>query len=193
MVTEAWLPLSIRRDASAAVLRKPLYQILLGNGLAFGGVVQETLPTLVDPAIATHLAVPVGTPALRLIRLIQDADDRPVLHLTVHASAERSRILMEVPASAANTLPAGHLLHELLPSTQGDTQVAALRPRRRKPMQAQSRPTITGRHQSMTVVRTGDARRYSFEAPGMSVWPYQLSLPGSPLKGPARSGVTQPP
>ena len=116
MVTEAWLPLSIGRDLTASMLRrKPLYRILLRKGLAFGRVVQETRATLVDPAIATNLAVPVGSPALRLVRLMHDADDRPVLHLTVHAAAERSRILMEVPASAVNTLPTGHLVHEVLP------------------------------------------------------------------------------
>jgi GntR family transcriptional regulator len=116
MVTDAWLPLAVGSHLTGSMLRKqPLYEILLAEGVTFGRVVQETSATLADPIIAAHLAIPVGSPALRLVRLMHDLDDRPLLHLTVHAAAERSRILMEVPASAVNTLPTGHLVHEVSP------------------------------------------------------------------------------
>ena len=116
MVTDAWLPLSVGSQLTGSMLRKqPLYALLLAQGLTFGRVVQETSATLADPIIAAHLAIPVGSPALRLVRLMHDADDRPLLHLTVHAAAERTRILMEIPASAVDTLPTGHLVHEVFP------------------------------------------------------------------------------
>lgn len=47
------------------------------------------------------------------MRIIYDDRQRPVQHLTATMSPERSRVLMEVPPTAIDTLSAGQIMHDL--------------------------------------------------------------------------------
>jgi hypothetical protein len=54
-------------------------------------------------------------PLVKLTRLRHDVKRRPVQHLTVHISPERSRLLMDVSIDAVNTLASGSIFHDLGP------------------------------------------------------------------------------
>jgi GntR family transcriptional regulator len=43
---------------------------------------------------------------------MHDRSDRPVEHLTAHMTPQHSRILMEIPGDAIDSLSAGHILHD---------------------------------------------------------------------------------
>ena len=116
MVTEAWVPEHVGRHVTAAALKKrALFEILMAEGVKFGRVVQEVTAVAADPHYAGLLQTDVATPLLRMTRLLYDTADQPIQHLTIHVSSQRSRILMDVPADAINTLSAGHITHDLLP------------------------------------------------------------------------------
>lgn len=113
MVTDAWVPMDLGRRVTAAALEKnALYEILLKQGVEFGRVVQEFCAVVADPTRASLLRTEVGGPILRLVRLMHDLEERPILHLTAHMPAERSRILMEIPGATVNTLASGQIVHD---------------------------------------------------------------------------------
>lgn len=113
MLTDAWVPARLRTGVTAARLRKmPLYQVLLAQGIRFGRVIQEFTAVIADPVHAKRLQVEGGAPLLRLVRIMHDGKDQPVLYLTVHLSSERSRILMDIPGETVNTLVAGRIVHD---------------------------------------------------------------------------------
>lgn len=115
MLTDAWIPARLRMGVTASSLRKmALYEVLLAQGVRFGRVVQEFTAVIADPVRARRMKVEVGAPLLRLIRIMHDEEDRPILYLTVHLSSERSRILMDIPGEAVNTLTAGRIVHDAL-------------------------------------------------------------------------------
>jgi len=72
--------------------------------------VQEISATVGDPQRAGLLRTEVGGPILKLVRLMHDMDERPVLHLTVHMVADRASILMEIAGATINTLTAGQIV-----------------------------------------------------------------------------------
>src|SRR6185503_12405696 len=81
MLTDAWIPADLGKKVTAAALRrKPLYQILLGQGIRFGRVVQEISAEAADPWRASLLQTAVSAPLIRLTRLIRDVGNRPVQH-----------------------------------------------------------------------------------------------------------------
>lgn len=113
LLNETWVPEHLgRRITAAAMKRKPLYQILLDQGIQFGHVIQEITAVAADPFLADQLRVPVSAPLIRLTRLLHDTDDRPVQHLTATMSPERTRVLMDIKSDDINTLNAGHLAHD---------------------------------------------------------------------------------
>lgn len=113
MLTDAWVPESAgRKVTEAALKRKPMYQILLDQGVVFGRVIQDISAEAADPPLASLLQTAVSAPLIRMTRLTHDRQDRPVLHLTVHLSPERSRIVMDISAEQIDTLGAGHIVHD---------------------------------------------------------------------------------
>lgn len=113
MLTDAWVPEAIgRKVTEAALKRKPMYQILLDQGVTFGRVIQEISAEAADPSRAALLETAISAPLIRMTRLMHDRQDRPILHLTVHLSPERSRILMDIATEQINTLGAGHIVHD---------------------------------------------------------------------------------
>lgn len=112
MMTDAWVPESLGRHINASSLRKrALYEVLMAQGVQFGRVLQEITAEVTDPYQAGHLESAVGSPLLKVIRLIHDRQDRPVEHLVAITPSERGRVLMEVPGEQVNTLSAGYITH----------------------------------------------------------------------------------
>lgn len=112
MVTDAWIPAHLGKKLTAAALRKQaLYEYLMAQGVVFGRVVQEITAQVADPARAALLKTDVGSALLKLVRLMHDREARPLLHLTVYLTPERSRILMDIPGDKVNTLSAGQIVH----------------------------------------------------------------------------------
>jgi GntR family transcriptional regulator len=113
MLTDAWVPMALGKRVTAAALRKrPLYEILLGQGVVLGRVVQEVSAVAADLATAERLGTEVGGPLLKLVRLLHGQDAKPVQYLEVYFSSERSRFLMDIPAEHVNTLSAGQIVHD---------------------------------------------------------------------------------
>ena len=118
MLTDAWVPARLGKRVSAAALRKhALYEILLAQGVKFGRVVQEITAEVADPVRARLLQVETGAPLLKMVRLLHDLDAQPVQHLVVSMTAERSRILMDIPGETINTLTAGQVVHDVQPTS----------------------------------------------------------------------------
>lgn len=113
MMTDAWVPERVGRKITAALLKKnALYEVLMAQGVRFGRVVQEIGAEAADPHRAQHLGTEVGSPLLKVVRLIHDLDDRPVQHLVAVMPAERARVLMEITGDQINTLSAGYIVHD---------------------------------------------------------------------------------
>jgi GntR family transcriptional regulator len=121
MMTEAWVPHFVGKRVTAARLRKrALYEVLQEEGVQFGRVVQEITAQAATPDVARFLKVEVGTPLLKLVRLMHDAEARPVEHLTALLPPDRSRILMDIPGEKVNTLSAGQVVHDVRRGDQAD-------------------------------------------------------------------------
>jgi GntR family transcriptional regulator len=114
MVTDAWVADRFASNVTRAKLKKrALYEILMAQGIEFGRVVQEITAEPANPQLAAWLAVNVGPPLLRVTRVLYAIDRVPVMHITIHASPERSRILMDVPIASMNTLEAGQIARDV--------------------------------------------------------------------------------
>lgn len=114
LVTDAWVPGPIGARITAAALQgRALYEILMDQGVKFGRVVQEVTAVAADPRLAGLLQTDIGAPLLRLVRLLYDRRRKPVQYLTIHATSERTRMLMDVSAGAVNTVGAGQLVHDM--------------------------------------------------------------------------------
>jgi GntR family transcriptional regulator len=117
MLTDAWVLASVgERVTHSELMQKPLYEILMTQGIEFGRVVQDISATASDPHRARLLNTEVGSPLLKMVRLMHDLDERPVLHLTIHMAAERASILMEITGADVNTLAAGQVILDAPPA-----------------------------------------------------------------------------
>lgn len=113
VVTQAWSPARLLARVTEAALRKNLiYHLLSAEGVLFDRVEQEVTAESADPEKAALLDTEVGTPLLRIMRLLHDSDSRPVQHLTAHSTPERSRLLMDISASSIGSLSTGALAHD---------------------------------------------------------------------------------
>jgi GntR family transcriptional regulator len=63
-----------------------------------------------DPQRAGLIQTEVGAPLLKLVRLMHDMDERPVLHLTAYMAADRASVMMEIAGATVNTLTAGQIV-----------------------------------------------------------------------------------
>ncbi len=114
MLTDAWVPMDLGRPVTAAALRRqPLYEILQSQGVELGRIVQEITAVVADPVRAQALQTEVGSPLIKLVRLMHGRDDRPVEYLNVYLCPERSRVLMDIGSGDINTLSAGQVVHDI--------------------------------------------------------------------------------
>jgi GntR family transcriptional regulator len=105
---DVWVPADHGAGMTlAAMRRRSAYEVLLDQGVRFGRVVQVFSATVCSPEQALLLEIPVGSPLLKLERVIYDADDRPVLHFVGRMPANRGGVLMETTGDSVNTLTAG--------------------------------------------------------------------------------------
>ncbi len=113
MVMNAWIPPDICPKITVAELHaKPMYQIILGEGISYGRVIQEITAVAADPVLAKLLQCEVGSPLIRLTRLFHRIDGRPIEYLVGHVSPERSRVLMDISSEAVNGVSGGQIVHD---------------------------------------------------------------------------------
>lgn len=113
MLTEAWIPPAHAKGVTANALKKrALYEVLQAQGVRFGRVVQEITAVPADPTRARLLQLGVGMPLLKMVRLMHALDEHVILHISIYLSPEHSRILMDIPADAINTMSAGKVIHQ---------------------------------------------------------------------------------
>ena len=175
MVTEAWVPPDLGRGVTAAQLkRRPLYDILLAQGVEFGRVIEEITAVSAEPQMATLLGTEVGVPLLRVTRLVYDTADRPVEHLTVHLSPRRSRVLLNVPPKGVQTSIASRIVHDLVarprPGGSADARdglTAGSAPRASRPPSSAA-PRRDRRRGTPTGTSTGGGRSSSRAVPSPS-------------------------
>lgn len=132
MITKAWVTEAIGHAVTKRELEKrPLYEILIARGVAFGRVVQEITAIAATPDIARLLEIEIGMPLVQMSRLLYDKSQKPLQHLTVLFSPERSRILMDISVNDVNTIVAGTIFHDL--ARTGDrTNISAAHGKRKR-------------------------------------------------------------
>ncbi|WP_454727219.1 MULTISPECIES: GntR family transcriptional regulator [Cupriavidus] len=114
MLLDAWMPAAFKPRVSAAALKKrPLYHLLIGNDIKLGEVIQEITAEMADPTVAKHLGVEINSPILRMARLVHDSRRQPFQYLVIRSTPRRSRMVMSIPGNQLNTIAAGHLVHDL--------------------------------------------------------------------------------
>lgn len=113
MLADAWIPDPLGKRITMTALKKhALYEAIMMQGVRFGRMVQEISCEAADPRRAQLLGTEVGMPLIKLIRLMHDAESRPILYLIATMSPERSRILMDIPGENINSLSAGQIAHD---------------------------------------------------------------------------------
>lgn len=113
LLTDAWIPEAMGEGVSVASLKQhALYELLMKQGVTFGSVVQEITAQLADPVLASLLRLEVGAPLLKIVRLMHDKADVPILHISIYLTPERSRLLMDFPGDGVNTLVTGRIVHD---------------------------------------------------------------------------------
>jgi GntR family transcriptional regulator len=116
LLLDAWIPPRSSAAVSAKALRTaPLFQLVSGGADRLGRVVQEVSAALADPIVAQALDIDVNDAALKVVRLMHDRTNVPIMHLTIWSSPRRTRLVTEVDAEALNTLGTGRLLHDVPP------------------------------------------------------------------------------
>lgn len=112
MVTEAWVPLALAKDITPRLLhRKPLFEILMAQGVEFSRVIEEITAVAASPMHAEQLGTGIGVPLLRMTRLMYDKEGHPVELLTVYMNPERTSVLLNVPPLEAQRGVAGRIVH----------------------------------------------------------------------------------
>ncbi len=116
MVLQAWVPQHLGQGLTAELLaRQPLYALLMAQGLSFSRFIDEVTAVTADPELAGLLATETGLPLLRITRMVYDQHDRPVEHVTVHLSPQRSRILLNVPTDSSQSSLMSRIVHDTGP------------------------------------------------------------------------------
>jgi GntR family transcriptional regulator len=114
MISEAWLLPEFSDVVTRPSLTvRPLYEVLADAGVDMGRVAQEVTAEIADPLRAQFLQTSIGAALLRINRVIYDSGHRPVQYLSLFLSPDRSRILMDIPATKIDTAASGLVAHDL--------------------------------------------------------------------------------
>jgi GntR family transcriptional regulator len=113
MLSDSWIVEAHAQGITKSSLkRKPLFGLLVDNGVTFGRMIQEITATSAHPEAAKLMQVEVGAPLIRVARVMHDLTDTPVQYLMFYLSPDRSRILTEIPGDWIDTLNAGQVVHD---------------------------------------------------------------------------------
>ena len=105
MLLDAWLPKRFEAIVTKhALTKRPLFNLITGEGKDVGKVVQEVNAEIADPFTAAALKIDLHSPVLRIERLMHDRNQAPVQFLTIRSSPVHSRLLMEVAGQDVNSL-----------------------------------------------------------------------------------------
>jgi GntR family transcriptional regulator len=100
-----WCPEPLAAHLSrASVEASPFYELL---DVPLGGAVQTIGAAVADPADASLLEVPVGSPVLRCERTTSDHEGRPVLHSEHAFPAHRTEFVVDLPLAEPSIAPSG--------------------------------------------------------------------------------------
>jgi GntR family transcriptional regulator len=114
MITEVWLDMRYAPKVTRSSLSKrSLVRILGDAGVQLGRVVQDISAVIADPVSARLLQVAIGSPLIRMNRLVFDSDGSPVQHHAMYLSPDRSRIVMDIPAEAVHSTESGLIAHDV--------------------------------------------------------------------------------
>lgn len=114
IVTDAWLVSRHAKHVTPEKLRRQgLSEILLNSGVMFASVTQTITAVAADPHVASLLRVEVGSPLLRVVRLVKEKPKAPLMQLTAYLSSERSAIVFELDAGDLDSPHEGRLVHHV--------------------------------------------------------------------------------
>jgi GntR family transcriptional regulator len=103
MITEAWLPTDLAATLSSAALkRKPLYELLSTAGVVIDRMQHEITAEIAGPRNAHLLNTAIGSALLRVNRLVFVAGS-PHHYVSILLSPSRSRVLMSQTATELQT------------------------------------------------------------------------------------------
>lgn len=114
MYLDSWIPLhSAGRVTKDALRSAPLYLLVAGSTENIGRIAQQVSASLADPIIASALKVEVNSAVLRVDRVVHRSDGTPIQFLSVWATPERSRLVMELSVTELSGLHGAQLLHDV--------------------------------------------------------------------------------
>ena len=114
MLLDAWVPQPLGQGLTAELLaQQPLHALLMAQGLTFTRFIDEVTAVTAGPELAGLLATELGMPLLRITRMVYDQHSRPVEHVTVHLSPQRSRILLNVPTDSTQASLMSRIVHDV--------------------------------------------------------------------------------
>lgn len=97
----SWLPERFAKLADRRTLTNtPMLELLRGAGVKIGGAQQTIEARVADPSLAERLSIEPLAPVLRVERLVEDADNRPVLLTVANYRADRYRISLDMHAGS---------------------------------------------------------------------------------------------
>ncbi len=111
VVSEAWVPAHLLQGISDTAIRKNLlYRLLLAQRIEFGRVIQEVASEAADPGLAQALEIGIGSPVLRITRLLHNTEGLPVQYLTAWYGADRTRIVTDAGIDTIGTGKISHIV-----------------------------------------------------------------------------------
>ncbi|MFL2769986.1 MAG: GntR family transcriptional regulator [Rhodospirillaceae bacterium] len=87
-----YVPENVAKKLQLETEKQPMLVRLIEAGVSVGHANQDVTATLAEPAIAVQLGIEVGSPLLKLTRLVFDDADNPVEWLTALYRADRYAI-----------------------------------------------------------------------------------------------------
>ncbi len=88
-IIATYVPIHVAERLDPSTERKPMLVRLSEAGVAFARADQEVTATLAEPVAAVQLGIEVGSPLLKLTRLVFDQNEQPVEWLTAFYRADR--------------------------------------------------------------------------------------------------------
>lgn len=92
----SYVPLDLAPNITRTALRNTtILSLLEQSGVKIGSALQTISATLADASIASTLQVDIGSPILRVTRLVTDSDGRPVQYIVAQYRPDRYQIRLD--------------------------------------------------------------------------------------------------